>query len=201
MMPDPQSPLRGAPDRREFLGTSLHALGGAWLALIVPDIERVSVAARAASLRQEPFRTLSPAEARIAEAVAVAIFPDDDTPGAREAGVVYFIDGALGSFFGGMLPQVRAGLAQLDARARERDTAGFAALPSAARDDVLRAVETSPFFGTLRLLAILGMFADPSYGGNAGGAGWRLLRMERAPAWAPPFGYYDGEARAAGGAP
>ena len=200
MMPDPHSPRPGGPDRREFLGTSLHALGGAWLMQLLPDIERASATARAAFLRQEPFRTLTPAEARIAEAVAVAIFPDDGTPGAREAGVVYFIDGALGSFFGGMLPLIREGLAQLDARARERDVAGFAALPAAARDDVLRAVETSPFFGTMRLLAILGMFADPSYGGNAGGAGWRLLRLERAPAYAPPFGYYDREARAAGGA-
>jgi hypothetical protein len=201
MMPDPRSPRPGGPDRREFLGTSLHALGGAWLTVLVPDIERVSAAARTAFLGQEPFRTLTPAEARSAEAVAVAIFPDDDTPGAREAGVVYFIDGALGSFFGGMLPLVREGLAQLDAHARERDAAGFAALPPAARDDALRAVEGSPFFGTMRLLVILGMFADPSYGGNAGGAGWRLLRIERAPAFAPPFGYYDGEARAAGGAP
>jgi gluconate 2-dehydrogenase gamma chain len=187
------------PDRREFLGTSLHALGGAWLTMLLPEIERVGADARTAFLRQEPFRALTAAEARIAEAVAVAIFPDDGTPGAREAGVVHFIDRALDSFFGVMLPQVREGLALLDQRARDRGASGFAELAADARDAVLRDVETTPFFGTMRLLTIGGMFADPSYGGNRDGAGRRLLRIEHAAAYAPPFGYYDAEAAAAGG--
>jgi gluconate 2-dehydrogenase gamma chain len=193
-------PEARVPDRREFLATSMHALGGAWLTMLLPEMERAGAAARAAFLRQEPFRTLTPAEARSAEAVAVAIFPDDATPGARETGVVYFIDGSLGSFFQAMLPQVRAGFAQLDATARERGAAAFADLPPDARDDVLRAIEDSPFFGTMRLLTIGGMFADPSHGGNADGAGWRLLRMQHAAAYAPPFGYYDAQVRAGGGA-
>ena len=200
-MTEPRPDRRVAPDRRDFLATSLHALGGAWLTMLLPEFERAGAAARAARLGQEPFRTLTPAEARIAEAVAVAIFPDDDTPGARETGVVYFIDRAVGSFFQMMLPQVREGLAQLDAAARERGASGFAELDPTARDDVLRAVEDTPFFGTMRLLTIGGMFADPSHGGNADGAGWRLLRIQHAPAYAPPFGYYDAQLRTGGGAP
>lgn len=187
-------------DRRAFLASSLHAAGGAWLALLLPDIERTAVAAREALRLGAPFQTLTAAEARIAEAVAVAIMPDDDTPGAGEAGVVHFMDRALGSFFDGMLPLIREGLADLDARARARGADGFAALAAADRDATLREVESTPFFGNMFLMTVAGMFGDPSWGGNRGGAGWKLLGIEHRPVHAPPFGWYDAQAASGGGA-
>jgi len=37
----------------------------------------------------------------------------------------------------------------------------------------------------------LGMFSDPSYGGNRNGIGWELLGFRNDHAYQPPFGYYD----------
>jgi hypothetical protein len=183
------------PDRREFLAASMHAFGGAWLALLLPEIEAAGAFARLAAARGEPLATFTPAEARTFEAAAATIFPDDDTPGAVAAGVVHFADRALGTFLSQALEDVRAGLRDLDARARgTAGAASFADLPAEARAGVFREFEATPHFFNMRLLSVAGMFSDPSHGGNRDGAGWRLLRIEHAPLYQPPFGYYDAEA-------
>jgi hypothetical protein len=41
------------------------------------------------------------------------------------------------------------------------------------------------------MLTVIGMFTMPAYGGNRGGAGWKLLGFEDSHAFHPPFGYYD----------
>ena len=44
------------------------------------------------------FEFFTPEEAAEVEAIAARIIPTDETPGAREAGVIYFIDRALVTF-------------------------------------------------------------------------------------------------------
>ena len=44
------------------------------------------------------LEVLTAEQARQVEAIACQIIPTDDLPGAREAGVVYFIDRALKTF-------------------------------------------------------------------------------------------------------
>ncbi len=68
--------------------------------------------------RRSPF--LSAAEAADVEAVAAQIVPTDDSPGAREAGAVYFIDRALSTFFSQLAGDYRAQLAAFQAGYRER---------------------------------------------------------------------------------
>ena len=63
-----------------------------------------------------PIAHLSAEEARDLEAVAAQIIPSDETPGAREAGVIYFIDAALGSFMSANAGVLREGLTALTAR-------------------------------------------------------------------------------------
>src|SRR5262245_51994167 len=53
---------------------------------------------------------LTAAEAADIEAVAAQIVPSNDTPGAREAGVVSFIDRALATFFSQLAGDYRAQL-------------------------------------------------------------------------------------------
>ena len=60
------------------------------------------------------FSVLTPEMASKIEALTSAIIPSDDGPGAREAGVVYFIDRALATFDAGKLEEYRAGLAAGD---------------------------------------------------------------------------------------
>ena len=54
--------------------------------------------ARAASPDPAKFEFFTAAEAAEVEAMSSRIIPTDETPGAKEAGVVYFIDRALVTF-------------------------------------------------------------------------------------------------------
>ncbi|MGH7505127.1 MAG: gluconate 2-dehydrogenase subunit 3 family protein, partial [Longimicrobiales bacterium] len=132
--------------RRTFLASSVHSLGGAWLALHLPDIQAAGAYAREALRTGAPLATLTAQEARVVTAMAERILPSDDGPGAREAAVTPFMDRALGSFFGFMLEPVRDGVRDLDDRARRaHGGAPFADLPADAQDALLRDIETTQF--------------------------------------------------------
>lgn len=183
--------------RREFLGALSAGIGGAWLAAGWPAIASAgSYAARASSVPESAgLRALAPAEALEIDAMAARILPSDDGPGAREAGVVYFFDHALATFLKDERARLGAGLAELEATVTRRHPAArsFAALESAAQDDVLRAIETTDFFEFVRWGTIAGFLANPSYGGNRDQAGWQWIGFEDRFLWQPPFGYYDRE--------
>ena len=132
-----------------------------------------------------------------------AFFNDDDTatvaafterlmpgapgkPGAKDAGVLNYIDLALSGAYADQQDFYRRGLAALDGYCRKTYNAPFAKLDAAKQDEVFGALEqgkasgfTWPtqqaFFNTLRTHTMEGMFADPIYGGNKDFAGWRLI--------------------------
>lgn len=189
--------MTSGPDasRRDFLSTSARALGGGWITANLPLLASLAACARDAAERGEPFTTLTDSEAAAMRAFAALILPSDgDLPGAEEAGAVYFVDRALAGPFAGMLPPIRAGLADLDRRARDDGAVSFAALPEARQTAHVREIESGPFFFPARMLVVIGVFADPAHGGNREGAGWRILDVDHAGAYQPPFGYYDAEA-------
>ncbi len=179
--------------RREFAAASASTLTGAWLLIHMPAAEAAAAWARRAAREGRTFQVLTAAEARTLEAVAEQILPADDTPGAHDLGVIHFMDRALGSFAEFMLEPIRAGVADLEAAAREAGAPaeGFAALPPERQRALLTDVELSGFFFLTRALTLLGAFADPAYGGNSDGAGWRLIGFENRGAYQPPFGHYD----------
>lgn len=142
------------------------------------------------------FKTLSEAEARELEAIAARILPTTDTPGAREAGVIHFIDQSLGSFMQGSLETARAGLAEFQATvpAEYPGARTFSDLDPQDQDAWLRARENSGFFEFMRFMTLAGFFAMSSYGGNRDHVGWKLIGLDGAPhAWQPPFGWYDAQ--------
>ena len=107
-------------------------------------------------------------------------------PGAREAGVLNYIDLALGGAYADLQDFYRRGLAQLDAYCRATYGMSFVRLGAAQQDEVIRALEqgnaagftwpaAEEFFTTIRTHTMEGMFADPIYGGNKDFAGWRLV--------------------------
>jgi gluconate 2-dehydrogenase gamma chain len=156
------------------------------------------LAEAAARPADEKFTFFSAAEAADVEAVAAQIIPTDDTPGAREAGVVYFIDRALATFLSQLASDYRANLAGFQAAFRKQhpaaagtDMASFAALTSDRQIEYLKTIDRTPFFESTRLLTLIGMFTMPSYGGNRDGGGWKLLGFEHQTSFQPPFGYYD----------
>jgi gluconate 2-dehydrogenase gamma chain len=136
---------------------------------------------------------LTAAEAADVEAIAAQIIPTDDSPGAREAGVVYFIDRALATFFVQLAADYRTQLEsfQTSFRTRHPSLSSFAAATSDQQIAFLNEVDETPFFNTTRVLTLLGMFSLPAYGGNRDGAGWKLLGFEDAHVFRPPFGHYD----------
>lgn len=180
--------------RRDFLKQSGSALGGSWITLGMPAIlATASVAARAAT-EKSTFRVLSPSEATEFEAIAARIIPSGDSPGAREAGVIYFIDTVLADIDPAILEPMRSGLLSLQTDIRKtHEAASFAGLAEAQQIEALRSIEDTDFFETLRFLTIAGMFCDPSHGGNRGKVGWELIGFEGPHGTQPPFGYYDAD--------
>jgi gluconate 2-dehydrogenase gamma chain len=180
--------------RRRFLIALGEALGIAALDLAWPQL--AAAGAQAGALAANPVSTatfLTSVDAADIDAIAAQIIPSDATPGAREAGVVHFIDRALSSFYARFAPELVAQLRdfQLACLAANPDAASFAALPSDRQIEFLRSVEQTPFFERMRLLTLLGMFSAPMYGGNVDGAGWKIIGFEDRHVFAPPFGYYD----------
>ena len=127
------------------------------------------------------------AAAATVEAFAERLLPGaPGRPGARDAGVLNYIDLALAGPYAELQYFYRRGLAALDTYCRSTYGELFAKLGTARQDAVVAAVESSKasgftwpsapaFFNTLRTHTMEGMFADPIYGGNKNFAGWRLV--------------------------
>ncbi len=75
--------------RRAFLTRSGAVIGRSWVAMSLPAI--LATAGVACKAREEgsAFKVLTAAEAAEFEAIAAQIIPSGDSPGAREAGVIY----------------------------------------------------------------------------------------------------------------
>jgi gluconate 2-dehydrogenase gamma chain len=181
--------------RRQFIGQASKGLGSAWLAANWPAILAAREHAQAAVESGAPskFEFFTPEQAREVDAIAAQIIPTDSTPGAREAGVIHFIDRALTTFDSEKQKAYTEGLAQWLAKVKELypAVASFADASSEQQIEVLKSLEKSDFFGTVRTHTLMGFLCLPDHDGNRGGVGWKLIGMEDAHFYSPPFGYYD----------
>jgi gluconate 2-dehydrogenase gamma chain len=127
------------------------------------------------------------------EAMSARIIPTDETPGAREAGVVYFIDKSLTTFAKDQQQLFADGLVKLgkDVKKKYEGETKFSALSADQQDAMLRAMKKSKFFAAVRFATLAGMFAHPKYGGNRDYFGWELVGREPVFEYTPPFGWYD----------
>jgi gluconate 2-dehydrogenase gamma chain len=186
--------------RREFLcGTGVLA-GAACLGLSARAIAAAATHAHAMMAlapTERGFSFLTAAQARDVAAIAAQIVPSGATPGATEAGVVHFVDHVYQGLYATRADEFRAGLVAFanEFEARHPGTAQFADLDPEQQTAYLRGIETTPFFGTMRMLTVLGLLSLPSYGGNHDKLGWRLVGFEDRAVWEPPFGYYDRDYR------
>ena len=144
-----------------------------------------------------PLESLDPATAADVAAIANQIIPSNDGPGAREAGVIYFIDRALNTFDSDKREAYQKGMQELRNLRTKMfpDSTSIAALAPEQQIELIRAIETSEFFELLRTHTVLGFLGPPSYGGNRNQAGWKHIGFEDSMAFEPPFGYYDAEGR------
>ena len=179
--------------RRDFVAT-VGSVGAVWLLSDVAErSEALAHAAHQVTQAQPTLHYFNREQAAEIEAFASRIIPTDDTPGAREAGVVYFIDRSLTSFAKDQQPVFAEGLAKLqkDVGAKFRGQTKLSALTPAQQDVVIKSIEKTPFFGVMRFGTIAGMFSLPTHGGNRDFAGWKLIGQVDAMEFKPPFSWYD----------
>lgn len=174
--------------RREFLTLSAASIGGVLVYSLQGQPFRLVAKEQTVRI---PLRFFTEQEALIVAAAAERIFPSDESgPGAREAGVVIYIDRQLAGPYGKdryryTQPPFEDGRPELGyqgkATPREiyRETIktleGFDRLAQGRQDDILAGIESTVFFQLLRTHTIEGMFCDPVHGGNAGMIGWQLI--------------------------
>ena len=182
-------------NRRAFLRAAAAA-GAAWSAADLLSIESALAWSAEQARAGGAFTALSAAEAEAIDALTSRIIPSvDKRPGAHEAGVVFFVDRALATFNAGQKKMYSEGIQDLNRRAADLvKGVPFSKLAAAQQDEVIRAIEKTPFFQAVRFDTIVGTFALPSWGGNRDYAGWHMIGLEHQPRFQPPFGAYDVEA-------
>jgi len=207
--------------RRTFLLRSSGALGVLLFDLLTPELlaQAHRHAANSTATGSQTFRFLTPQEAADFDAFAAQVIPTDETPGAHQAGAVYFADYVLSAINPEQQQDFRNALAMLRMAASEAQpgVSSFAALPVERQIAAMKAMEKPPAadsanasnsiaaetgvgakdaqaFGMLRMVALMGTFCDPSLHGNRLKIGWKLIGFDDQAYWAPPFGYYDANA-------
>lgn len=181
--------------RRAFLINSLTGVSTAWLAARWPEVVAAQQHAHKVAESAAPvkFAFFTPEQAVEVEAITAQIIPTDDTPGAREARVVYFIDRALTTFDKDQQPLYQKGLVQLQAQVKKQRTKAtkFSELTAEQQIKTLKAMEKTGFFQQVRAHTIMGFLALPEHGGNYNKTGWQVIGFDDQFYHKPPFGYYD----------
>jgi len=200
-------------NRRDFLLRGLSGVSSVWVASHWPAVLSAAAHAREAAVASEPpkFDFFSPEQAAEIEAVSARIIPTTDTPGAREAGVIYFIDRALLTFAKDQQTVCIDGLADLQTRvtATFSGATKFSDLTPDQQDQLLRALDehvaspgrgamrnrkaSNSFFESIRALTVMGFLIDPNSDrrGNRDAVGWKVIGRDPAHMFQPPFGFYD----------
>jgi gluconate 2-dehydrogenase gamma chain len=201
-------------DRRTFLTRTAAGLSAAWMTSQWPAMVSAATHAHAAVASPTPpkFEFFKAEEAAEVEAIASRIIPSDETPGAKEAGVIYFIDRALVTFASESQAEYREGLEEVQAILAEKfpSVKRFSAATPEQQDAVLETLSTSkprmtstrrnrpntgsqPFFETVRYHTIAGFLIDPDTDrrGNKDGVGWKVIGRENSHVFQAPFGDLD----------
>lgn len=192
----------------------MTGVSAAWASARWPALLSAATHARQAAKSSIPprFEFFTSEEAAEIDAVAARIIPTTDTPGAREAGVIYFIDRALVTFSSDNQKTIRDGLPDLQAHVRELfpGVEKFSAAAPEQQDKVLQALDEqhSPtagargrrsrqaaqsFFEIVRVHTVMGFLIDPESDkrGNRDDVGWKVIGRDPAHMFQPPFGFYD----------
>ncbi len=141
-------------------------------------------------------------EAETIEALTARIIPGSpDDPGAREAGVLTYIDHALAGPYARWQLAYREGIRAINAYSTQQYGKPFYVLAESDQDAVIAALErnevpgfgesgSASFFLMVWAHTIEGMFSDPCYGGNRNAVGWKLIGFPGA-----QYGYTADEMR------
>lgn len=168
-------------ERRKFLKAAMVA------AVAAPTISCVST-------RQSRWRFFTEREARTLEAICEQLIPTDRDPGAKDAGVVNYIDLQLTRFFRPLQDAYRQGIAAVDESSTKLFGRPFAEIDAKQQFEVLQAMErdkapgdgwkergSRQFFDMVLNHTMQGFYGDPRHGGNRDAASWRMLGLAYPP--------------------
>lgn len=180
-----EQPRNGA-SRRTCLKVIAAAAGGA-----AAGVGGAVVVGRLGRAPEGPWRLLTPDEARLADAIAEQIVPADRDPGAREAGVVHYIDRQLDGPLARFAAPFRAGLRLLQQTCQTRHGKPFEALGWPEQTRLLEELERNKapkeiwtdasardFFNLCRDLTMQGFYGSPRHGGNRNYASYKMMGLE-----------------------
>ncbi|MGP8199578.1 MAG: gluconate 2-dehydrogenase subunit 3 family protein [Limisphaerales bacterium] len=136
------------------------------------------------------YRFFSEAEAGLLIAICEQIIPRDDTPGATDAGVIYYIDRQMAGPFVRHQQSYQKGLASFRQTCLQLFKAAFEELPFERQTDALRMVEAGKaphelwpgpsqqdFFNLVLDHTRQGFYGSPRHGGNRGYASYHMLGL------------------------
>lgn len=136
----------------------------------------------------ETWSFLTESEAKLLDAVLDRIIPGDQDPGARDAGVIYFIDRQLAGTYARYQESYRSGLQSLAASCQSVRGAAFESLAPEDQTAVLEQLErneapaehwksqsASSFFGMVVNHAMQGFYGSPIHGGNKDFTSYKML--------------------------
>src|SRR5271169_3554368 len=131
--------------RRNFLLRAGTGVSAVWLTANWPALLTAAKHAResAQSATAPKLEFFTPEQAIEIDAITSRIIPTDETPGAHEAGVVYFIDHALTTFAVDDQKTYREGLPEVHARTHEIFPAlqKFSAATPGQQDEILHSFD------------------------------------------------------------
>ena len=165
--------------RRKFL----KSVAGGGTAAFMPWAVSARVQMRNGPIPQG-YKALTAEQVATLEAICEQIVPADEFPGAKQAGVVHFIDQVLtGPVARSYRKRYEVGLKLVDRVSQGRHGQGFAALEGEQQRSVLLDLESGKaagaagqqFFALLVGHTMEGYYGDPAHGGNRDGASWKMI--------------------------
>jgi len=153
--------------RRTFLGAGLAAAAGG------------AALSRGSGGGGPNWRFFTADEGRTVDAICECIIPADGDAGARQAGVVNYVDIQLTRVFRKHQRTYRQGIATVDDTSRRRFGKSFVDLPAGQQAEVLRDVEknATAFFQLILAHTQQGFYGDPRHGGNRNMASWKMVGL------------------------
>ncbi len=174
-------PIPNGFSRRKFLRTALFGAGA-------------STYLWACVGKRGRWRVLSDEEALLVDAVTEQIVPRDQDPGARDAGVLNFIDKQLTGHYRRYQADYHAGLIGVDESSQTLFGRPFLGLKWEEQTRVLKVLESgkapgktwksrssAEFFEMVRDHTMQGFYGSPRHGGNRGYVSYRMLGLDYPP--------------------
>jgi gluconate 2-dehydrogenase gamma chain len=164
-------------DRRSFIKSAAGST------VVLASMPALAAATNLAS----GCKFFNPAQAATVEAIAEQFVPQDDAFGARQAGVLFYIDGLLIGKFGRFyVEHYQSGFRLMNQLSQKQFHHDFSGLAGEQQLSLLQALESGTgagaegqrFFALILQHTMQGYYGDPEHGGNRGSMSWKMIGFE-----------------------